>query len=197
MLMPDTDFRRQVAKWQDEDARAILNEFAAAQRLASRVGLAAEQDAAEERKVNGLCDTCDVWHLRLSRVVGGGWVCARCLYRAEGARREADEAVWNKAHGIDGCTCDRDPLGVCPHHKSEYAPDCLWDVMLADCLADCEDSNLKPEPTIADFEKAVHAAQLIYRESGYPINPARFFDSNEDALADMKKLAGVDSKEEL
>jgi hypothetical protein len=34
------------------------------------------------------------------------------------------------------------------------------------------------------------AAMLIYRESGYKINPARFFDSNEDAMADMKKLAG-------
>jgi hypothetical protein len=33
------------------------------------------------------------------------------------------------------------------------------------------------------------AAQLIYRESGYPINPARFFDSNETAMADMKRLA--------
>ena len=33
------------------------------------------------------------------------------------------------------------------------------------------------------------AAMLIYRESGSPINPARFYDSNEDALADMKRLA--------
>jgi hypothetical protein len=33
------------------------------------------------------------------------------------------------------------------------------------------------------------AAMLIYRESGFPINPARFYDSNETALADMKKLA--------
>jgi hypothetical protein len=35
------------------------------------------------------------------------------------------------------------------------------------------------------------AAMLIYRESGYPINPARFYDSNEDALADMERLARV------
>ena len=35
------------------------------------------------------------------------------------------------------------------------------------------------------------AAMLIYRESGSPINPARFFDSNEDALADMKQRAGA------
>ena len=36
------------------------------------------------------------------------------------------------------------------------------------------------------------AAQLIYRESGYPINPNRFYDSNEDAMADMKRLAEME-----
>jgi hypothetical protein len=39
------------------------------------------------------------------------------------------------------------------------------------------------------FHGTLLAAQLIYRESGYPINPCRFFDSNEEALADMKRLA--------
>jgi len=35
------------------------------------------------------------------------------------------------------------------------------------------------------------AAMLIYDASdpNYKINPARFYDSNEDALADMKRLA--------
>jgi len=33
------------------------------------------------------------------------------------------------------------------------------------------------------------AAMLIYRESGSPINPARFHDSNDDALADMARRA--------
>ena len=33
------------------------------------------------------------------------------------------------------------------------------------------------------------AAMLIYKESGYEINPCRFYDNNEDALADMKRLA--------
>ncbi len=35
------------------------------------------------------------------------------------------------------------------------------------------------------------AAMKIYDSSapGFRINPARFYDSNEDALADMKKLA--------
>ena len=42
------------------------------------------------------------------------------------------------------------------------------------------------------FHGTLLAAQLIYRESGYPISPCRFFDSNEDALADMKRLAESD-----
>lgn len=33
------------------------------------------------------------------------------------------------------------------------------------------------------------AATLIYEESGYAINPCRFYDTNEVALADMKRLA--------
>ena len=33
------------------------------------------------------------------------------------------------------------------------------------------------------------AAMQIYKASGYQINPCRFFDSNKDALADMKRLA--------
>jgi hypothetical protein len=39
------------------------------------------------------------------------------------------------------------------------------------------------------FYGSTLAAQLIYRESGFPINPSRFYDSNKDALADMKRLA--------
>jgi hypothetical protein len=35
------------------------------------------------------------------------------------------------------------------------------------------------------------AAMLIYEASGYKISPVRFHDSDEDALADMKKLAEV------
>jgi hypothetical protein len=35
------------------------------------------------------------------------------------------------------------------------------------------------------------AGRLIYRESGSPISPVRFFDSNEDALADMERRARV------
>ena len=36
------------------------------------------------------------------------------------------------------------------------------------------------------------AAQQIYKASGYAISPCRFFDSDEAAMADMGKLAGVE-----
>ena len=36
---------------------------------------------------------------------------------------------------------------------------------------------------------------LIYRESGYRINPARFYDKNDEALADMKRLAEIEGVE--
>jgi len=39
------------------------------------------------------------------------------------------------------------------------------------------------------FHNVELAAMLIYRESGYHINPAKFYQSNEEALADMKALA--------
>ena len=39
------------------------------------------------------------------------------------------------------------------------------------------------------FHNAELAAMLIYRESGYKINPARFYDSNKDALKDMERLS--------
>ena len=41
------------------------------------------------------------------------------------------------------------------------------------------------------FNSTALAAQLIYRESGSPINPNRFYDSNDDALADMKLRANL------
>jgi hypothetical protein len=45
---------------------------------------------------------------------------------------------------------------------------------------------------LEQFYNTELAAMLIYREStGERISPARFYDSNEDALADMKRLAGA------
>jgi hypothetical protein len=38
------------------------------------------------------------------------------------------------------------------------------------------------------------AAQLIYEAIGYKISPVRFYDGNEDALADMAKLAGAETE---
>jgi hypothetical protein len=39
------------------------------------------------------------------------------------------------------------------------------------------------------FHDTALAAMLIYRESGYRINPSRFYDPADLALADMKRLA--------
>jgi len=45
---------------------------------------------------------------------------------------------------------------------------------------------------LEDFHGTLLAAMLIYDASdpNYKINPCRFFDSNEEALADMKSMAG-------
>jgi hypothetical protein len=39
------------------------------------------------------------------------------------------------------------------------------------------------------FHNTALAAQLFYRQSGYDISPCRFYDNNQDAMADMKRLA--------
>ena len=49
------------------------------------------------------------------------------------------------------------------------------------------------------LEKAtstLFAAQQIYKKSGYVISPARFFDDDEEAMADMKRLALLESEGE-
>ena len=45
------------------------------------------------------------------------------------------------------------------------------------------------------FHNTALAAQLIYRESGYEISPARFYESNEVAMEDMRKLADAASEQ--
>lgn len=42
---------------------------------------------------------------------------------------------------------------------------------------------------LEDYYGTCLAAQLIYRESGAPINPCRFFDTDDKAMADMKRRA--------
>jgi hypothetical protein len=50
---------------------------------------------------------------------------------------------------------------------------------------------------LESFFNAELAAMLIYRESGSPINPARFYDNNEEAMADIKARAGINTDGEL
>jgi hypothetical protein len=48
---------------------------------------------------------------------------------------------------------------------------------------------------LEDFLGWEVAAMAIYAESGYPeINPARFYDDNNTALADMQRLAELEAK---
>jgi hypothetical protein len=47
----------------------------------------------------------------------------------------------------------------------------------------------EPGKALEKVYGALLAAQLIYRESGYAINPCRFFDGDQEALEDMKRLA--------
>ena len=47
----------------------------------------------------------------------------------------------------------------------------------------------EPGYALERFHNTALAAQLIYRESGYPINPGKFYERTAEALADMKKLA--------
>ena len=45
---------------------------------------------------------------------------------------------------------------------------------------------------VQELEKktsTLFAAMQIYKKSGYQINPCRFYDSDADALEDMRRLA--------
>ena len=41
------------------------------------------------------------------------------------------------------------------------------------------------------YHSTVLAAQLIYRESGSPINTCRFYDTGKAAMADIRRRAGA------
>ena len=47
----------------------------------------------------------------------------------------------------------------------------------------------EPGRKLESLTSTLFAAQQIYRASGYDISPVRFFDSDESAMADMKRLA--------
>ena len=49
---------------------------------------------------------------------------------------------------------------------------------------------------LESFHSTELAAMLIYRESSpHRVNPGRFYDSNEDAMADMKRMAELESSQ--
>jgi len=53
----------------------------------------------------------------------------------------------------------------------------------------------KAGAALEKFHNTPLAAQLIYRASGYQINPCRFYDDNKSALADMKRLAEKEKRD--
>jgi hypothetical protein len=55
----------------------------------------------------------------------------------------------------------------------------------------------EPGYALERFHGPLLAAQLIYRQSGYLINPGRFYDGDADALADMQRLAESASAPEV
>lgn len=52
----------------------------------------------------------------------------------------------------------------------------------------------EPGYALERFHGSALAAQLIYRESdpANPVSPVRFFENNDQALADMKRLAEIE-----
>jgi hypothetical protein len=61
------------------------------------------------------------------------------------------------------------------------------------CSAEYWGTKEAAQGALEKFHGALLAGQLIYRESGSPINPCRFFDSNDEALADMKRMAELEA----
>ena len=84
-------------------------------------------------------------------------------------------------------------------HKAVYAAACQPDALDMSDWHTCGTTHCRGGWVVhlagekgAALEKAtstLFAAMQIYKASGCPISPVRFFDSNEDALADMKRLA--------
>jgi hypothetical protein len=86
-------------------------------------------------------------------------------------------------------------------HQAVYAACCASGALEMDRFHKCDTTHCRagwvttiagPEgKALEDFHGPLLAAMLIYRESdpGFHINPSRFFDSNEAAMADMKRLA--------
>ena len=49
---------------------------------------------------------------------------------------------------------------------------------------------------LEDKTDTAFAAMMIYKASGYNINPSKFYLSNEEALVDMKALAEQEAKQQ-
>lgn len=80
----------------------------------------------------------------------------------------------------DGCALDMSAWHACETSHCRAG----WVVFLAG----------KEGKSLEDATSTLFAAMQIYQASGYEISPCRFFDSDEEAMADMKRLAELEQK---
>lgn len=112
--------------------------------------------------------------------------CSRCSDLEDSKLAQAPRTVVPKIEDI---------------HKKVYAAASQPDALDMDALHTCETTHCRAGWVVhlageagyalEKYFNAELAAMLIYRESGYDINPCRFYDSDEDAMADMQRLAEV------
>lgn len=80
-----------------------------------------------------------------------------------------------EAINAEGCSLDMHAWHICDTTHCRAG----WVTVLAG------DAGIR----LDNHTTTLYAAQQIYKASGYNIPPARFFDSNDDAMEDIKKLA--------
>ena len=132
--------------------------------------------------------------------------CSRC-YRCSGCFRCSDCSRCSHCSGCSRCSgCSpqlNKALKTIPViediHKKIYEAVLAPDALCMSTWHKCDTTHCRagwvvtlagePGRKLESLTSTLFAAQQIYRASGYDISPVRFFDSDESAMADMKRLA--------
>jgi len=126
--------------------------------------------------------------------------CSRCSYcsRCSDCSYCSDCSDCSDCHNIGG---EAPPIPSIPDiHKAIYAAvTATPDSLDMETWHSCETTHCRggwvvtlageAGKKLEDFYNTELAAMLIYQESGYEINPAKFYLSNAESLEDMRKLA--------
>ena len=117
--------------------------------------------------------------------------CSRCSDLKKARPVEADGAAGNFAPPATPVIPDL--------HKKIYEAASRPEALAMDSFHTCETTHCRAGWVVhlageqgkglEQFFNTELAAMMIYKASGYNINPSRFYDSDNDALADMKRLA--------